>query len=117
MRATIDDQAAVHTLINTFTVLPERQDAVVASLRAFTEQHAHALPGFVAASVHASLDGTAVVNYVQWDDAAALAAMLATPAAQAHMAEVTALAEHVHPVTYRVAFVGARGEEPGDATR
>ena len=108
MRATIDDQATVHTLINTFTVTPERQNAVVASLRAFTEQHAHAMPGFVASCVHASDDGTAVVNYVQWARAVDLDAMLATPEAQAHLAEVGALVEHVHPVTYRVAFVGVR---------
>ena len=29
MRAVIDDNATIFTLINTFTVTPERQDAVV----------------------------------------------------------------------------------------
>ena len=108
MRATIDDGAEIHTLINTFTVAPERQLAVVDALRRFTEQHARTQPGFVAASVHAALDRRRVVNYVQWETGADMAAMLATPAAQAHMAEVGALAEHVEPVVHRVAYVGAR---------
>ena len=97
----------VHTLINTFAVARDRQGAVVASLRRFTEAHARSQPGFVAASVHASVDGTRVVNYVQWRTAADLAAMLATPAAQQHMAEVGRLAAGVDPVAYTVVYVGA----------
>ncbi len=59
------------------------------------------------ASVHASLDGSRVVNYVQWRTRADLEAMLARPEARDHMAEVGALADRVEPVPYRVAFVGA----------
>ena len=65
------------------------------------------MPGFVGAAVHASLDGTRVVNYVQWTSADDLQRMLATPAAQAHLAEVTCLADAIYPVCYRVEFVGA----------
>jgi 2'-5' RNA ligase len=108
MRTVIDDAAGIFTLINTFHVAPDRQDAVVNSLRRFTEQHARFLAGFVGASVHASLDGRRVVNYVQWERAADLAAMMADARAKEHVAEVSALAEHVDPVVYRVAFVGAR---------
>ena len=108
MRAVIDDAAGIFTLINTFKVSPDRQDTVVSSLRGFTEQHARFLPGFVGASVHASLDGHRVVNYVQWQSQADLAAMMASPQARAHVTEVAALAEHVDPVVYRVAFVGSR---------
>ncbi len=108
MRAVIDDAAGVFTLINTFQVSPGRQDAMIGSLRRFTEQHARFLSGFIGASVHASLDGSRVVNYVQWQSAGDLAAMMASPQAQAHVAAVSALAEHVDPVVYRVAFVGVR---------
>ena len=52
--------------------------------------------------------GCRVVNYVQWDCEADLDAMMASPPAQAHIKEVGALAEHVDPVVYRVAFVGSR---------
>jgi antibiotic biosynthesis monooxygenase (ABM) superfamily enzyme len=108
MPAVIDDQALVFTLINTFLVAPDRQGAVVGCLKSFTEQHARLCPGFVAASVHASLDGSRVVNYVQWQTEADLAAIMASPQARAHVAEVAALTEQVDPVIYQVAFVGSR---------
>jgi quinol monooxygenase YgiN len=108
MRTVIDDAAGIFTLINTFEVSPDRQEAVIGALRQFTEQHARFLPGFIGASVHASVDGRRVVNYVQWEREANLAAMMATPQAKAHVAEVGALAAQVHPVVYRVAFVGSR---------
>ena len=78
MIAQIDDSAEIFTLINTFHTSRDRQAAIVDSLRRFTEDVARSLPGFVAASVHASLDGARVVNYVQWRSAADLQAMLAT---------------------------------------
>ena len=108
MRAVIDDSADTCTLINTFAVLPQRQDAVVKFLRDFTEQHARSLTGFIGASIHASLDGHRVVNYVQWESKADLDAMIASAPARAHIKEVGALSEHVDPVVYRVAFVGSR---------
>lgn len=55
--------------------------------------------------LHASLDRTRVVNYVQWRDVAALDAMLATAAAREHLGAVAALAERIDPIPYAVAFV------------
>jgi quinol monooxygenase YgiN len=107
MQARIRVGESPFTLINTFSVAPERQQAIVDSLSAFTKAHASAMPGFVAASVHASLDGRRVVNYVQWLDADYLAAMLARPESQQHLAEVAGLADHIDPIPYRVAFVGS----------
>lgn len=106
MPARIDEAADVFTLINTFHTSPERQAAIVACLRRFTLETARRLPGFVGASVHASLDGRRVINYVQWARQQDLVAMLARDDAQAHMAEVGALADSVDPTPYRVAFVG-----------
>lgn len=107
MGARIDEAADVFTLINTFHTSLERQGAIVASLRRFTENLASGLAGFVSASVHVSLDGERVVNYVQWRSRADLAAMLALPEAKAHLAEVAALADKIEPVPYRVVYVGA----------
>jgi len=106
MKALIDDARDVFTLINTFHTAADRQEAVVNSLRRFTEDFARSLPGFIGASVHVSLDGTRVVNYVQWKTGDDLRSMLAAPEAQAHTAEVGALADRVDPVPYAVAFVG-----------
>ena len=75
-------------------------------LRTFTEEHARALPGFIASAVHASEDGCLVVNYVQWQTEAHLLAMLATPQAKLHMAELAVLVRSIHPVDYKVAYVG-----------
>lgn len=107
MAAHIDEAGDVFTLINTFHTSPDRQEAIVASLRRFTQQTARGLPGFVGASVHASLDGRRVLNYVQWARLEDLNAMLARDDARAHMAEVGALAGAVDPVPYRVLFVEA----------
>ena len=43
MRAVINDSADIFTLINTFTVVPQKQGDVVKSLSDFTEQHARSL--------------------------------------------------------------------------
>jgi quinol monooxygenase YgiN len=107
MIARIDPADEVFTLVNTFHTSPDRQDAIVNSLRQFTADHAQNLPGFVGASIHASLDGTRVLNYVQWRRRGDLQAMLATDEAKAHMAEVGALADRIDPVPYAVAWVGS----------
>ena len=107
MIAQIDDAVEIFTLINTFHTSSDRQAKIVESLRRFTADFARSLPGFIGASVHASLDGARVVNYVQWRSSADIKSMLARPEAQAHMAEVAALADRVDPVPYRVAYVGS----------
>jgi quinol monooxygenase YgiN len=109
MAAHIDEAADLFTLINTFQTSRERQGAVVEALRRFTEGVARGLPGFVGASVHVSLDGARVINYVQWRSRADLDAMLALPEAKAHMAEIGALADKIEPIPYRVAYVGSAG--------
>ena len=108
MIARIEAAADIFTLINTFHTSPDRQAAIVASLTRFTAI-ARDLPGFVGAAVHASLDGTRVVNYVQWRTRDDLTAMLARDDARSHMAEVGALADRVDPAPYRVAFVDSGG--------
>lgn len=107
MKAIIDDQSETFTLINTFEVATGQGAAVVNSLSLFTDETARHLEGFVGASVHVSLDGSRVVNYVQWRTAQHLAAMLALPASKAHMDEVRSLSLSVNPVPYAVKFVRA----------
>jgi 2'-5' RNA ligase len=62
-RTTISVGASHLTLINVFTVAPQRQAELVEALdRATAEIFIH-VPGFHSANIHASLDGTRVVNY------------------------------------------------------
>jgi quinol monooxygenase YgiN len=82
---TIDAEATVTVLINYFTVHPARQRELVDLLVRATEDVMQHQPGFVAANIHASLDGTHVVNYAQWESAEAFQAMLADPVCQEHM--------------------------------
>lgn len=105
----IAEGAEVFTFINTFHCAPANQAAIVASLQTFTTEVTKAMPGYVGVAVHASADGTRVVNYVQWRDGAAMQAMREDPRARAHMAEVAALADRIEPVVFSVAYVDAAG--------
>jgi heme-degrading monooxygenase HmoA len=106
--ATINADRPIFTLINTFHVPPENQAALVAELAAVTQKSMQFLQGFIGASVHQSIDGQYVVNYVQWQTREDFNAMFENAEAKLHMERVKALATSVTPVFYRVAFVGAR---------
>ena len=90
------------TLINVFTVEPDQQQRLVDLLDSATAQVMRHRSGFVSANLHASLDGTRVVNYAQWQDQASFEAMLADPAAREHMDALRGLAT-VEPRLYDVA--------------
>lgn len=91
----------VVTLINVFTVDPDRQAELLALLREATEDTMRHLPGFVSANLHRSLDGKHVANYAQWRSREALQAMLENPRAQVHMQAARKIAT-VEPVLYEV---------------
>lgn len=90
------------TLINVFTVAPERQGELIAHLRDATEQTMRHQRGFVSANIHASFDGTRVVNYAQWQTRQDFEAMLANTPAQAHMASAVEIVTSAEPKLYEV---------------
>jgi heme-degrading monooxygenase HmoA len=100
----IQADADVVTLINIFTVAPERQQDLVELLDRATEETMRNLPGFVSANIHRSLDGQHVANYAQWRSEADFRAMLANPEAQEHMRRSVEMAR-AEPVLYKVASV------------
>jgi quinol monooxygenase YgiN len=102
--STIDAAADVATLINVFTVPAEHQRELVDVLTRATEESMRQQPGFVAANIHASLDGTRVLNYAQWASVEAFQAMLGNPECQEHMREATKLAT-ADPLLYAVESV------------
>ena len=53
--AIIDQREDVFTLVNVFTVTPEKQDTLVQLLIEATNKTMRRLPGFVSASIHRSL--------------------------------------------------------------
>jgi antibiotic biosynthesis monooxygenase (ABM) superfamily enzyme len=103
----IDADADVITLITAFTVDPVDQRTLVDILATATEEVIRYLPGFVAANIHASTDGTKVVNYAQWSSEEMLRAMLANPSAREHLTRCSAIATP-EPAVYTVESVHHR---------
>lgn len=97
----IDESNRYATLINSFSVEPEKQQELVDLLNEVTEKVMRHQPGFVSASIHASTDGKRVVNYVQWESAKAFEAMMSNEEAREHMGKASKLAE-ADPHIYRV---------------
>lgn len=104
----IEQNSRYATLINVFTVDPDRAAELAALLRTATEAVMRHRPGFRSANIHVSTDGTRVVNYAQWDSAEAYRAMLADPTTQQHMADAAALAISFDPHLYTVESVHER---------
>ncbi|MGI9026868.1 MAG: antibiotic biosynthesis monooxygenase family protein [Burkholderiaceae bacterium] len=91
--STIEIGRNVVTLINVFTVAPEKQQELVTLLIDATQKIVKHLPGFVSANIHRSLDGKRVVNYAQWETKADFEAMKKNPEAAPHMQSAAALAQ------------------------
>jgi heme-degrading monooxygenase HmoA len=102
MPTTIDVDAPVVTLINVFTVAPDRQEELLKTLNESTQTLFTTIPGFRSANFHTSRDGTKVVNYAQWASEQAFQDMLKLPEAQAHMAEIMQIADKAEPQLYNV---------------
>src|ERR1700744_5459828 len=100
--STITAHADYATLINVFTVQPERARELADLLTAATEDVMQHIDGFISANIHLSTDGTRVVNYAQWRSAEAMQAMQQDPTAREHWVlgpEVpTGLEPHLYPV-------------------
>ena len=96
----INTKAKVITLINTFTVKPEKQMELIGVLNEATEKFMMKLDGFVSASVHRGIDGKSVANYAQWESKEHMDRMYNNPAAQEHMQVAAKLAEKFEPFLY-----------------
>lgn len=69
---TIDARSGLITQINVFDIVPGKQDDLLALLTEAAESCRDAVPGWVSASLHLSLDGARLVNYAQTEDEAAM---------------------------------------------
>lgn len=98
---TISADKACVTLVNVFTVAPERQQALLDLLIEATQAVMRRQPGYLSANIHRGLDGTRVVNYAQWRSRADFEAMLANPECQAHLRAAGQMAEAA-PYLYEV---------------
>ncbi|MGV9942251.1 antibiotic biosynthesis monooxygenase family protein [Streptomyces sp. NPDC003401] len=104
----VDTTRPVATLINVFTVSPDRQDELIELLARATEETMKHQPGFVCANFHASLDGERVINYAQWETEEHYRAMLGNPEARVHMDQAAKIATDVQPRLFSVKSVHPR---------
>jgi quinol monooxygenase YgiN len=104
----IQQNSGYATLINVFTVDPDRATQLADLLHTATEEVMRHQPGFRSANIHVSTDGTRVVNYAQWDSAEAYRAMLDNPTTHQHMAQAASLAISFDPHLYTVESVHER---------
>jgi quinol monooxygenase YgiN len=106
--ATIDAQSSVVTLINVYEVEPEKQAELVRLLAEATETVMRHQPGFVSVNIHASFDGSRVVNYAQWASKEDFERLMKSPEAQAQMKKFAEVARSVAPALYQVRSVHVR---------
>jgi len=102
---TIDTTNTHATLINVFTVEPDKARALADLLERATEETMRHVPGFISANIHVSTDGTRVVNYAQWASAETYEQMLRDRSAREHMAKAAGLASGFDPHLYTVESV------------
>jgi quinol monooxygenase YgiN len=110
---TIEKGARPLTVINVFTVAPEHQTRLVDLLRQATDSSIRHVPGFVAAALHRSLDGTKVTMYAQWRTPEDYARMRERPDASPFVAEALTIARF-DPGFYEVTDVFAPPDAKGD---
>ncbi len=102
---TIEAHGPHATLINVFTVEPQRATELVDLLRTATEDVMRHVPGFISANIHLSTDGTRVTNYAQWRSVEDFQAMLTDPTAREHMGRCADIAISFEPHVYTVESV------------
>lgn len=105
---TIDASATHATFVNVFKCQPSDQNEVVRINIDIIERVAAAAPGFISASIHRSVDGTRVFNYLQWETAQDLAVMQASPAFRDVSQQFAGLIEF-EPHRCEVVHVGEAG--------
>lgn len=101
---TIATDQELTTLVNVFTVDSKDQQSLVDLLVTATDEVMRHQPGFISANIHASLDGSRVVNYAQWRNEEDFQTMLRSPDAAEHFGAVNAIAT-AEPHLYTVASV------------
>ena len=84
----IDADLSLLTVLVDIHLEPGRQAAFVDGVTAMIAEFTSRQPGFVASAIHASEDGTRVLNYSQWQDTASYEQFRDHPEAQRRIAEL-----------------------------
>ena len=104
----ITKQGNLLTVINVFeTTLKPQQKLIDAWIR-FAEEEVKREPGFIAAALHKSTDGTRVINYAHWRSEADFGRFLNKASGQ--FARLGWHATRVDPHTYDVVYLYERAD-------
>ncbi|MDQ2718758.1 MAG: antibiotic biosynthesis monooxygenase [Bacteroidota bacterium] len=99
---TINSNKKICTLINVFSVEPEKQSELFENLKEATQQIMSKMPGYISANIHMGDDGKTVTNYAQWATLEDFKNMLKNEEAQKHMKLAASIATGFTPVTYNI---------------
>jgi quinol monooxygenase YgiN len=88
----INDKRVGATLINVFKIDPDNQQPLIDEIQENVESMGD-LPGFVSFSLHRSLDGERIVNYVQFESQEAFEALRDSRDWEEQMSDAMATAE------------------------
>src|SRR5213075_3403907 len=93
--------------VTQITIVESEPDKQAEALRVMTERARFMArqPGFVSISLHKSLDGRRIVNYVQWQSPDLLRAAHKSPEFRKEWGRFDALADEIDPHLYEVAEV------------
>ena len=97
---TINSNNSICTLINVFTVSPEKHMELFELLKDATEMVMSRMPGYISANIHISDDKKTITNYAQWASLEDFQNMLQNAEAREHMTKAAVLATEFKPVTY-----------------
>ncbi len=97
---TIDNANNYCTLINVFTVAPNKQMELVDMLNEATENVMCKLPGYISANIHLGDDHKTVTNYAQWATLEDYQNALKNEEAMKHMKQAASMAIEFIPITY-----------------
>ncbi|VEP12876.1 conserved hypothetical protein [Hyella patelloides LEGE 07179] len=101
---TINEKASMLTVVNVFTVEPEKQQSLIDFLVEEKEPPMSSLPGLLSFSVHKSLDGKKVLNYIQWSSQEALESAIKSPVFAEDKKQIIKLAKDFNSSPYEVVF-------------
>jgi hypothetical protein len=104
-QATITPGDQILTLINTFTCADARQGELVAAIEKTTAEIFSLVDGLISSSVHASLDRTRVINYMQWRSVQDFDQAELHPKVREHLDTIMTIAESADPRLFHVTAV------------
>lgn len=107
---TINSNRKICTLINVFTVEPERQKELFENLKEASEKVISKIPGYISANIHMGDDGKTVTNYAQWASLQDYQKMFTIPEVMEHIKKAAALALEFKPATYHTIWTDGNND-------